>query len=170
MVRQHLFAYLAVVSFTLTAALPVQALEAGDPAPAFTAKTLDGKDINLAKLLGKQPIYLKFWATWCRYCVSELPHSQQAYERYGDRIAVLAVNIGINDSLQNIKDIYQKEAISIPTIFDEDSSITSLYKVIGTPNHVLIGRDGTIRYRSFLATDDLVKALRIEYQKAGEKL
>jgi thiol-disulfide isomerase/thioredoxin len=60
----------------LATALPVHALTPGDKAPLFEATTLDGENVDLAELVGEKPVYLKFWATWCRYCVNELPHAQ----------------------------------------------------------------------------------------------
>lgn len=151
----------------LTTVFPVQALDVGDKAPTFSATTLDGEAVNIAELLGHNPIYLKFWATWCRYCVNELPHAQHVYDDYGDRIHMLTINVGINDSKKNIKELYEAEGITLPTVFDEDGAITSQYKVIGTPEHVLIGRDGTIKFRSFSATDELDQALYQTYKNAA---
>lgn len=159
--------HILVAGLTLAAALPVQAFGVGDKAPLFTATTLDGNTVDLAELIGQKPVYLKFWATWCRYCINELPHAQHIYDDYGDEIHVLTINVGINDSKKAIKEVYEEEGITLPTVFDEGGAITSLYKIVGTPEHVLIGRDGIIRFRSFLATDELDQALRHTYEKAA---
>lgn len=171
MLKKLIFPFLTAAGLALAIVAPIQAADVGAKAPAFTAATVDGKTVDLAKLLGEKPVYLKFWATWCRYCVSELPHAQHAYDHYGDKIHVLTINVGINDSKKAIKELYEKYGITLPTVFDEGGAITSQYKVIGTPEHILIGRDGTIKFRSFNATDELDQALQHTYQQAaGEKL
>lgn len=145
--------------------LPSLALNTGDPAPAFTATYAGGENFDLADDLGERPVYLKFWATWCAYCVRELPHAQRAYEQYREGIRIINVNIGINDSFTRINELYEKHNIDIPTIIDKDGSIVAAYEIIGTPYHVLINADGEIEYQSFLATDELNQRLEAAYHQ-----
>lgn len=142
---------LAVTSPQVLAA----AVNVGDTAPDFSVTTLTGEQVTLSEFKGKKPVYLKFWATWCSYCIVEMPHLQDIENRFGDDIEVLAVNVGINDSVANIQKLYQGEGFNLPTTIDQQGTLTSLYGVVGTPNHVLINRDGTVEYRTFLATDEL---------------
>ncbi|MEI8596653.1 TlpA family protein disulfide reductase [Photobacterium sp. Hal280] len=140
----------------LTLSLPaVQAEETAQAAPLFTATTLSGQAFNLADYLGKQPVYLKFWATWCSFCKAEMPHLNAIDEQFGDKIKVISVNVGFNDSVANIQKFYHQEGYDIPTIFDATGAITHKYQVVGTPHHILIDKDGNIAYRTFLATDQL---------------
>src|ERR1700750_876164 len=62
-----------------------RALAAGDaligmPAPKLKLTTLDGQEIDLAKYYGKQPVYLKFWATCCVPCLQQMPHFEPVFE------------------------------------------------------------------------------------------
>lgn len=147
------------IAATLMAVTSPQVLSAvvnvGDSAPDFSVTTLSGEQVSLSDYKGKKPVYLKFWATWCSYCIVEMPHLQDIENRYGDDIEVLAVNVGINDSVANIQKLYQSEGFNLPTTIDQRGALTSLYGVVGTPNHVLINRDGIVEYRTFLATDAL---------------
>ncbi|KDM92474.1 TlpA family protein disulfide reductase [Photobacterium galatheae] len=140
----------------LALSLPaVQAAETDQTAPLFTATTLSGQEFKLSDYLGKQPVYLKFWATWCSYCKAEMPHLNAIEKQFGDEVKVVSVNVGFNDSVANIQQFFRQEGYDIPTIFDAKGEITQMYQVVGTPQHILIDKDGKVAYRTFLATDQL---------------
>ena len=40
-------------------------LAVGTRAPAVTIEDLEGKPVDLGAWVGKQPVLLEFWATWC---------------------------------------------------------------------------------------------------------
>lgn len=147
----------AIALFSLATLLStnVGALDLGEDSPEFKAQTIEGQTINLADALGKKPIYLKFWATWCSYCKRELPHAQAIYDQYQNDIAVVMVNVGLNDSVANIRQVYSDKGIDIPTIFDASGDIVAAFDVVGTPNHVVIDQHGKVVYRTFLASDEL---------------
>ena len=47
-------------------------LEEGDVATAFTGVDLSGKPVDIAPLLGKQVIVLKFGSIYCSSCVKSI--------------------------------------------------------------------------------------------------
>ena len=55
--------------------------DVGDPMPAYTAKYLDGKPLNLASEKGNV-IFLNVWATWCGPCRFETPELQALQNQY----------------------------------------------------------------------------------------
>ena len=57
----------------------------GAKAPAVVVNDIDGKPVNLADYLGKQPVLLEFWATWCNVCEELLPKVRAAHDTYGER-------------------------------------------------------------------------------------
>jgi quercetin dioxygenase-like cupin family protein len=75
------------------------------PGPDLVLKTIDGKTIDLAKLCGRKPVYLKFWATWCVPCREQMPGFEHDYETLGDRIAFIAVNAGFNDTESAVRQV-----------------------------------------------------------------
>lgn len=63
-------------------------------APDFTLKDLNGNSVTLESLKGRV-VYLNFWATWCPWCVKELPDVETVYKQYKDKdVVILAVDIG----------------------------------------------------------------------------
>ncbi len=130
-----------------------------ETAPQFTAQRLNGETFDLASYKGDKPVLLKFWATWCSYCLEEMPHLNATYDKYQGKLEVLTINVGINDSVRNVKQLFSENGYNLPVVFDADGSLTSKYKVIGTPTQVLIDRDGKVRMRTHLTTDALESAI-----------
>src|SRR5882724_9657317 len=130
----------------------------GAPAPREVLKTIDGQQIDLGSLYGKKAIYLKFWATWCVPCRQQMPHFEHAYETAGADLAVIAVDVGFNDSIEAIRAYRKKLGITMPIVFD-DGSLGAAFHLRVTPTHIVIGRDGRIRYVGHLADQELDDAL-----------
>jgi thiol-disulfide isomerase/thioredoxin len=130
----------------------------GKPAPRLVLTTLDGTQIDLAHLYGKQAVYLKFWATWCVPCRQQMPHFEHTYETAGPDLAVIAINVGFNDSLDAVRDYQRKLGITMPIVID-DGHAAAAFNLRVTPQHIVIGRDGRIQYVGHLADAHLDAAL-----------
>lgn len=121
----------------------------GDLATDFTLKSLEGEEFKLSSFRGKNPVFLVFWATWCPYCVKEIPHLKELYAKLAPRgLKILAINIGYNDPLMRVQNFQKKYELSYPILYDSNAMVSRQYGVIGVPYSVLIGRDGKVRYRS----------------------
>jgi len=131
----------------------------GQPAPDATLDTIDGKRIELGDLYGRQPVYLKFWATWCVPCRQQMPHFEAAWQRYHDRVAVVAVNLGLNDDVNDVRDYLGKVKLSMPIAIDSAGDLAEAFGLVVTPLHVLIDADGRLAYIGHEASADLDRAL-----------
>ena len=131
----------------------------GRPAPEVVVKTIDGETIDLSSLYGKKAVYLKFWATWCVPCRQQMPHFQHTFEGEGTDLAVIAINVGFNDSVQQIRKYQKQLGITMPVVFDDDGHLSAAFNVRVTPQHIIIGRDGRIQYIGHLADQQLDSAL-----------
>ncbi|MCF6441974.1 TlpA family protein disulfide reductase [Pseudoalteromonas luteoviolacea] len=123
--------------------------------PPLLANTLDGQAISSQG----QVTYLKFWATWCAYCIEEMPLLEQSYQQANTGYQVISVNIGFNQNKRSITNYLKKHGYRFPTVFDSDGSITRQYAVLGTPQHILLDGSGNELYRSALFTDELASKL-----------
>lgn len=130
----------------------------GTQGPALTLTTIDGKQIDLSALRGKQPVYLKFWATWCVPCRKQMPGFERIYQEHGKNITVIAVNTGFSDNEAAIRALKGKVAMNMPIVID-DGNLAGALNVRVTPTHVLIGRDGRIAHIGHLDNDKLHAAL-----------
>ena len=60
--------------------------------PTITLEGSDGVAIPLDAMRGK-PTYVFLFAGWCAPCQEELPFVRSAYERYGDRVQFVGVDV-----------------------------------------------------------------------------
>jgi peroxiredoxin len=139
----------------------------GSPAPRIVLATIDGGTIDLGSLYGKKAVYLKFWATWCVPCRQQMPHFEHAYETAGADLAVIAVDVGFNDSVEEIRKYRKQLGITMPIVFDSDGQVGAAFHLRVTPQHIVIGRDGRIRYVGHLADQGLDAALLAARTAAG---
>jgi peroxiredoxin len=141
----------------------------GAPAPRLELKTIGGESIDLGDLYGKKAVYLKFWATWCIPCRQQMPHFEQTYQSAGADLAVVAINVGMNDPLENVRQFRDEYGIHMPIVVDDGRLAAALNLQI-TPQHVVIGRDGRVRYVGHLADDALDAALVEARSVAGQPI
>src|SRR2546423_11404954 len=101
----RLLALATACVLALPAALAGQdvGLPLGTAAPAVTLADLDGKAVDLGQYVGKQPVLLEFWATWCPLCQALEPSLKAAHAKYGVKVTFIAVGVGVNETPASIK-------------------------------------------------------------------
>jgi hypothetical protein len=87
-----------------------------------------------------------------------MPHFEHTYETAGPDLAVIAIDVGFNDSLDAIRDYQRKLGITMPIVLD-DGRAGAAFNLRVTPQHIVIGRDGRIQYVGHLADEHLDAAL-----------
>jgi thiol-disulfide isomerase/thioredoxin len=122
---------------------------------------LSGDAISLDTLRAGKPVYLKFWASWCKPCIQEMPHLQHSYAEYSDKIQVVAVNIDINETRQDINKVIDRFSLTAPIALDSDGMLAKAYNFIGTPYHILINKQGEVVHKSYKADETLDRRMRI---------
>lgn len=122
-----------------------QRLAAGDEAPGWTLRGLDGGDHHLSAYRGRL-VLLDFWASWCAPCREAAPVLGDLAERYQARgLTVLGINTfeGGEASEPYLRAYAASHGLSYPVLLD-DGPVAEAYGVPGVPFFVLIGPAGTV--------------------------
>ena len=158
-----------VLGFGLTAvamALPMSAraqdvgLELGTKAPAAAVETLDGKAANLAQYVGKAPVLIEFWATWCPNCRELEPHLKAVHAKYANQIKFVGVSVSVNQSPDRVKAYVAKHEIPGDQFFDRNGAATGAYDVPATSYVVVLDKTGKVVYTGLGGDQDLEKAIK----------
>lgn len=108
-------------------------------APDFELNSLDGSVVKLSELRDKNVI-LNFWATWCGFCVIEMPDLEKLQEAHTDDLLVLAVNVG--ESQEVVQKFVEENNLSLTVVLDEEMKISNNYGVRSFPTSIAINKKG----------------------------
>jgi thiol-disulfide isomerase/thioredoxin len=121
-------------------------IEVGTTAPAAAVQTLDGKAANLDQYVGKMPVLIEFWATWCPNCKELEPSVKALHARYGSQVRFVGVSVSVNQSPERVKLYVARHGIPGDQYFDAKGNATGAYDVPATSYVVILDRTGKVVY------------------------
>ena len=133
---------------------------AGNPAPNFSLRSLEGKDFSLAASLKSGPVVLAFFKVSCPVCKFTFPFLERLYQRY--RTERVSGSVLTNPEMENVTFLavsqdspaaaaeFAKDfGISFPILTDDPGySVSNAYGITMVPTVFLIEPDGTTRVSS----------------------
>ncbi len=134
-----------ILAVALATVLTAASAGAGAP-PDFVLKDLQGKTFRLSDHLGKEVVYLSFWATWCVPCRRELPELQTMYDELAAQgFLVVAVNTDPPANHGQVKPWVAQRRFTFPFVLDPDNNVLDTFNPSrALPFGVLIDRQGNL--------------------------
>lgn len=132
----------------------------GSRAPVVTVNDLDGKPVALGEFIGKRPVFLEFWATWCELCKELLPHVRKAHETYGSDVEFIGVNVTVNQTPERVRRYLETEKPPFRTLYDDKGASIRAYQVPATSYVVIVDRSGKIAYTGSGGSQDFDQVLQ----------
>jgi len=146
------------------AARPVLAqdlgIDVGKRAPAAVVQTLDGKQLDIGQYVGKTPMLLEFWATWCPLCRELEPALIAAQKKYGSRVKFIGVAVAINQTPERVKAYTAKHGLVHQIVFDTEGNAATAYDAPGTSYVVVVDRTGKVVYTGLGGDQNLEAAIK----------
>lgn len=148
------------------AAVPLEALAGGDPLPEATLPLLASGgveatgELDMGALEG--PAVVNFWATWCAFCVEEMPEFEQVHRDLDGRVRFVGVDREDNPdaALAFLADVQ----VTYDVVEDVDGSFFTAVKGRGMPTTLFVDAEGVIRHRhAGPMTGDELRALIAEH-------
>jgi len=136
----------SALALAFACGMPVAALaipRVGEPAPAFSLPSVDGKTLSLAAFKGK-PVYINFYATWCGPCNEEAPVIGKFYQQYKAR-GLTVLGIDELESPDKAKSFLTKYHLAYPAVVDGDGKAGKDYGALGLPVHIFVDRSGVVK-------------------------
>ena len=124
-------------------------------APDFEIKDAYGMNGKLSNHFGK-PIVVNFWATWCPFCVQELPLFDKYAREYSGDIDFMIVDLadGYRETIEMAKKYVADYGYSFPVYFDTTGGSMYAYGITGIPVTLFIDSDGNLMTQHVGAIDE----------------
>lgn len=109
----------------------------------FSGETAEGVGRKLSELIpsGKYTV-IDFWASWCPYCIRELPDLKALRADFGDMVEI--VGVAVRDIPEDTRTMVAKQDIPWPILYNTERRPYDIYGFSGIPHHMLISPDGVI--------------------------
>jgi thiol-disulfide isomerase/thioredoxin len=135
-------------------------IEVGTRGPGAVVETLDGKAADLGRYVGKTPVLLEFWATWCSSCKELEPQIKALHGKYGKRIRFVGVAVSVNQSPELVRRYVAKHGMPGDQLYDRKGNATGAYDVPATSYVVVLDRTGKIVYTGLGGDQKLEPAIK----------
>lgn len=125
--------------------------------PDVTLTTADGTETTISEFQGDSVLVINSWASWCPFCVHELPDFVDLQKEFADQITVIAVNR--RESPQETQNYLTDLGIENDLVYLYDRS-DAWYRETGgfsMPETLFVNLDGevVIHKRGFMALGEM---------------
>lgn len=132
----------------------------GKEAPDFNVTDLNGKSHTLSDYKGKN-VMLIFWATWCKPCISEIPHLIELRDTYSeDKLVMLAISDNYSDPTAKVRKFVASNRVINYTVISTDSRyMPRPYNLVNSiPSSFFIDPQGKIKF----ATEGAISGVQMK--------
>jgi cytochrome c biogenesis protein CcmG, thiol:disulfide interchange protein DsbE len=144
--------FLSLLFFSLCVlSTPGKAIDIGDIAPNWNLENGHGEQVDFYDATQGKVSVLIYWATWCPYCASLMPHLQKVADEFqGENVEFYAMNIIEDaDPVQHLKD----KGYTFELAINADVTMEN-YGVRGTPSVFVVDSNHKVTFRRIPDTPD----------------
>ena len=115
--------------------------------PSVDIKTLTGETFNTSNMTNPDgPIFLSFWATWCKPCIKELIAVDENYVDWQDELGLKVYAVSIDDvkSMSRVAPFVNGRAWEFEILLDSNSDFKRAMNVVNVPHSFILDKYGKI--------------------------
>jgi thiol-disulfide isomerase/thioredoxin len=143
----------------LLRAQEVIGIPVGETPPAVTIESLNGDSVALSQWIGKKPVIVEFWATWCPICAALLPRMEAAQKKYADRAEFLVVAVAVNQSKNSVRRHLERHPMPFTFLWDGNGSAVRAFQAPSTSYIAVLDAKGRVVYTGVGEDQDIEAAL-----------
>jgi len=159
-VRGAVCAGLLFVAPALLRAQDVIGIPVGETPPAVTLESLSGDSVALSQWIGKKPVIVEFWATWCPICAALLPRMEAAQKKYGNQAEFLVVAVAVNQSRNGVRRHLERDPMPFTFLWDGNGAAVRAFQAPSTSYIAVLDAKGKVVYTGVGEDQDIEAALR----------
>lgn len=118
----------------------------GEPAPEVTLTDFDGESFSLQDFEGR-PVVMNFWASWCPFCIAEMPDFEKVHRSLADEVVFLGIDQCEScqgGSREAAERLVRETGVSYRLAEDPDGSVFVAFAGSSMPTTVFIDADGRV--------------------------
>jgi len=115
---------------------------------------IHGSLVNLLDSADGSPLYITFFASYCKACMHEIPVNNKIFDEYAEKNLIVMYAVNLGDSKNAVERVIQKYGIDYPVLLDQQKTTQKRFNIYGLPTNILINRQGEEVYRSAEAPSD----------------
>ena len=128
--------------------------------PAAQVQDLDGHAVDLGTAIGKKPVLLEFWATWCPRCEALVPKMEAARARYGSQVSFVAIAVAVGQTPAAVKRHLTRHPIPFRVFWDADGNAVRAFQAPATSFVVVLDGEGKVVYTGIGEEQDVEAGIR----------
>src|SRR6266446_6171612 len=144
---------------TALRAQDVIGIPVGETPPAVTLESLSGDSVALSQWIGKKPVIVEFWATWCPICAALLPRMEAAQKKYGNQAEFLVVAVAVNQSRNGVRRHLERDPMPFTFLWDGNGAAVRAFQAPSTSYVAVLDARGRVVYTG-VGSDQNIEAGR----------
>jgi len=128
----------------------------GATPPAAQVEDMQGNAFDLGRIIGRKPVVVEFWASWCEVCEELLPRMQAAQRRYGERVEFIVIGVGVNQTRRTMIRHIERHPMPFRFFFDPRGAAVRAFQAPATGYVVALDARGRVVYTGAGPDQDIV--------------
>ena len=130
----------------------------GNPMPAFSFTTSEGKEVSLDSLRGQKYVLLCFWDSGCAPCIRSIPLMKEINAQYGNQ-GLQLIHVSLDNTEKEWKASLERhpmpwlQTLDLPP-YIKGSKVDDLYDITFIPQYFLLDKEGKLLYHNSQLEDD----------------